>query len=290
MSIGAVLNMILDPIFIYILNMGIAGAAVANVSSMAIVSLIIIYWFRGDTYINLKFKNFKFQINTIKEILSVGMPAGGEFLIMAILAGSINIILNTVAGFEGVAVFSLGSRVLMLLIILVSSVSIPVIAVVGASFGGGKYENLNIIANYSMKLGTLIAIITAVATFILAPYIAELFTYSPEARGLSGLIIEFIRVISLFYILVPIGATAVAIFQGLGRGFESFMLITIRELLLVVVFAYILAIPLGFGQYGVWWGMVIGSVLGSLIGLVWSKLYIKKVLASKNKKQEAIQS
>lgn len=56
------------------------------------------------------------------------------------------------------------------------------------------------------------------------------------------------------------------------------MLTAIRELLLVVVFAYILAIPLGMGQYGVWWGgIVIGNIIGSLIALIWSKLYIKKL-------------
>ncbi len=60
------------------------------------------------------------------------------------------------------------------------------------------------------------------------------------------------------------------------------MLTAIRELLLVVVFAYILAIPLGMGQYGVWWGgIVIGNIIGSLIALIWSKLYIKKVVAIK---------
>ncbi|WP_225370654.1 hypothetical protein [Methanobrevibacter arboriphilus] len=72
------------------------------------------------------------------------------------------------------------------------------------------------------------------------------------------------------------GSTAASIFQGVGKGLDSFMLTAIRELLLVVVFAYILAIPLGMGQYGVWWGIVIGNIIGSLIALIWSKLYIKK--------------
>ena len=85
------------------------------------------------------------------------------------------------------------------------------------------------------------------------------------------------------------GSTAASIFQGVGKGLDSFMLTAIRELLLVVVFAYILAIPLGMGQYGVWWGIVIGNIIGSLIALIWSKLYIKKVVAIKGGENEALE-
>ncbi|MCL2115113.1 MAG: MATE family efflux transporter [Methanobrevibacter sp.] len=283
MTLGAILNIILDPIFIYTLNMGIAGAGIATVISMAVVSFIILYWFRGDTYINLILKDFKYSSDIMKKILVVGLPAGSEFLIMAILAGSLNIILVAVSGADAVAVYSVGWRVILIAIIPVISISISAVAIVGASFGAKKYENLNIIQNHSIKLGTIISIITAVATFILAPYIAGIFTYSPETAGLNGLITEFLRVMSLFYIFVPIGSIAASIFQGVGRGFDSFILTTIRELVLAVVFAYILAIPLGFGQQGVWWGIVIGNIFGSLIAFAWSKLYIQKLISIKNK-------
>ena len=286
MSFGAVLNMILDPILIYTLDMGMAGAGLATVISMGIVSFIILYWFRGDTYINFTLKGFKFSLDIIKKILAVGLPAGAEFLIMAILAGSLNMILVTVSGVDAVAVYSAGFRVVLIAIVPIISVSISVVAIVGASFGARKYENFIIIQNYSIKLGTLIAIITAVTTFILAPYIAEIFTYSPETAALTGLITEFLRLMALFYIFVPMGSIAAAIFQGVGRGFDSFMLTTIRELFLVVVFAYILAIPLGFGQQGVWWGLVIGNIAGSIIALVWSKLYIKRITTLKGGEHE----
>lgn len=290
MSFGAVLNMILDPIFIYTLNMGISGAAIATVISMGVVSFIILYWFKGDTYINLALKDFKYSVDIMKKILAVGLPAGAEFLIMAILAGSINMILVAVSGAEAVAVYSAGWRVIIIAIIPVISVSISVVAIVGASFGARRYENFDIIQNYSIKLGTLIAFITAIATFILAPYIAGIFTYSPETAGLAGLITEFLRVMALFYIFVPIGSTASSIFQGVGKGIDSFMLTTIRELFLAVVFAYILAIPLGFGQQGVWWGIVIGNIAGSLIAFAWSKLYIKRIITIKGGEHEAIES
>ena len=204
MSFGAVLNMILDPILIYTLDMGMTGAGLATVISLGVVSFIILHWFKGDTYINLALKDFRYSVATMKKILAIGFPAGAEFLVMAILAGSLNIILVAVSGAEAVAIYSAGWRVVIIAIIPVISVAISVVAVTGASFGARKYNNFNIIQNYSIKLGTLIAIITGIATFILAPYIAEIFTYSPETAGLTGLITDFLRVMTLFYVFVPI--------------------------------------------------------------------------------------
>ncbi|RBQ24600.1 Multidrug resistance protein MdtK [Candidatus Methanobinarius endosymbioticus] len=286
MTFGAILNMILDPIFIYTFGWGIEGAGIATVLSMVIVSFIILYWFRGDTYVNLSIKFFNFSKDIMKKILVVGLPVSAEFLIMAILAGSLNMILIAVSGADAVAVYSSGYRVVMIAIVPIISVSISVVAIVGATFGARKYENFSIIQNFSIKLGTLIAVITAVATFILAPYIALLFTYSPETAALSGLITDFLRVMVLFYIFVPIGSTAASIFQGVGRGVDSFVLTAIRELLLAVVFAYVLAIPLGMGQQGVWWGIVVGNIIGSIISLIWSKIYIRRIIKVKGEENE----
>jgi putative MATE family efflux protein len=285
MSFGAILNIILDPLFIYTFGWGMTGAGLATVVSMGMVSIIILYWFRGDTYINFSLKFFNFSKDILKKILLVGIPAGAEFLILAILAGSLNMILVTVSGGDGVAIYSSGWRVVMIAIIPIISVAISVVPVVGASFGAKKYENFKIIQNYSIKIGFLIAGVTAIGTFILAPYIAELFTYSPQTAGLHGLITDFLRLMALFYIFVPIGAISSSIFQGVGRGIDSFVLTAIRELPLIVLFAYILAIPLGMGQQGVWWGIVIGNIIGSIIAFLWARLYIMRTIAIKGGKR-----
>ena len=290
MSLVAILNIILDPLFIYILDFGIAGASLATIISWAVVSLIIIYWFKRDTYIDLSFKNFKYSAKTLKKILVVSIPSGSEFTIIAILVGIVNIILVTVSGYQGVAVFSAGWNIVLLVFIILAPISIAVIATVGATFGAKKYENLPIIQNFSIKLGLLMSVIIASTVFILAPYIAQLFTYSPETAGLSGLITEFLRVTAIYYISIPLGSVATAVFLGVGKGFDSFMLFILRELSLAAFFAYLLAIPLGLGQQGVWWGLVIGCVMGNLIAFAWSKLYIKKVLKDYKREYEAINS
>ena len=290
MSIAAILNITLDPIFIYVLGMGIIGGSIGTIISLVVASAFLFYWFKKSTYINISPKNFKYHQSTLKKILSVGLPAGSEYFIMALLVGLINMILVSVSGTEGVAVFAAGWNIVLFAIVALAPLSISVITTVGAAFGAKKYEKFNIIQNFSIKLGILISIIIAISTFILAPYIAGLFTYTPEAASLNASITEFLRIMALFYIFVPIGSVSTSIFLGVGKGLDSFMLITLRQLILSVVFAYILAIPLGFGQQGIWYGIVIGNMLGSFIALLWSKIYIKKIMTTKKDENVAIKS
>ncbi|KZX14530.1 MATE family efflux transporter [Methanobrevibacter curvatus] len=105
MLFGAILNMVLDPIFIYVFNLGIRGAAIATIISLALVSLLILYWFKKETYVKFSFKNFSYSNKLIKQILNVGLPAGTEFLIIGALSGTLNFILMLVGGVDAVAVY-----------------------------------------------------------------------------------------------------------------------------------------------------------------------------------------
>ncbi|KZX17453.1 MATE family efflux transporter [Methanobrevibacter filiformis] len=277
MLLGAIINIILDPIFIYTLKMGVSGAAIATIISLAAVSLLLLYWFKRDTYIDLSSKKFKPDLKLTKQILNVGVPAGMEFLIIAILSGTLNAILMITNGVDAVAVYTAGWRVVMIAMVPAISIGVSSVAVVGANFGAERFKNMKIVYNYSIKLGFIIIALISIAIFILAPYISYIFTYSPQTAGLGKLITDFLRVTCLFYIFLPIGITSSSLFQGVGKGFNALAVTAIRLLILEVIFAYVLAIPLGFGQYGVWFGIVLGNGVGSLIAYIWSKTYLRKI-------------
>ena len=276
--LGATLNIIFDPIFIYVLGWGLAGAGFASILASAIGCIPLLYWLKGNTYIDLNFKKFKYDFKILKTILNVAIPSASEFLVIAILSGALNTILVTVSGPQGVAIYSAGWRVVMIAIVPLLSVGMAVVPIAGASFGARKFNKLIVGENYAIKLGILIAIITAIATYMLAPYIAVLFSYSGETIALGPKIADFLKIMCLFYLFVPIGVVSSSMFQGFGKGIHSLALAAIRELLLIVVVSYILAIIFGFGKEGVWWGIVIGNIIGSLIAYGWSKIYIKKLI------------
>jgi len=279
MIISAIINMILDPILIYSLKMGIAGAAWATLASQALVSAIIIYWFlyKKDTFTRLSWKYFKANFKVAKSILEVALPASVEFFVISAGTAILNIIFVTVAGTDAVAVYSAGWRVVMIGFVPLISIGTGTITVAGVAYGARKYNNLSIAHNYSIKMGMLVATVTSTLTFVLAPYISMIFTYSPQARHLAPTITEFLRIMCLFYIFIPPGLMSNSIFQGIGKGTTSLILTIIRQLLFIVIFAYILAIMFNLGQRGAWWGIVAGDIVGSMIACLWARIYIKRL-------------
>ena len=167
MIISSLVNIVLDPILIYLAGWGIAGAAWATVISQALVSLVIIYWFfkKKDTYVDLSWKYFKPDFKVTRSILGIGLPATAEFLVMSTVTAILNMILVQVSGTDAVAVYSAGWRVVIMAIIPLVAMGTAVITVSGVSYGSRKYKNLLIAHTYSIKLGLVVASITSVLTF-----------------------------------------------------------------------------------------------------------------------------
>ena len=277
MAATAILNVVLDPIFIYYFGWGVSGAAAATVISAIISSTLIMYWLllKRDTYVSLSRKDFKASWNVIKDILSVGLPASAEFFVMSILGIVLNIMLVITGGTDAVAVYTAGWRVVMIAMIPAIGIGTAAITVAGAAYGSRKYSNISTALNYSVKLAVGVACITGLIIYLFAPYIASIFAYSSASAFMAPSIAAFLQVMCLFLIVVPFGIAASSVFQGMGKGLTSLILTVIREVLFMSVFAYLLAFTLGIGEHGIWWGIVIGGAFGCGIAYIWASRYIK---------------
>ena len=279
MAATAILNIILDPIFIYYFGWGIAGAAYATVLSASISCALMIYWLllKGDTYISFSRGDFKADWNVARDILMVGLPASAESFVMSVLGMMLNYILVITGGAAAVAVYTAGWRVVMMVMILPIGIGTAAITVAGAAFGARKYDNLKTTLNYGVKLGFGIAIAVGLLLYIFSGVIASIFAYSPQTAYLAPQIAAFLQVMFLFYIPIPLGITAAAVFQGMGKGITSLILTVLREFAFIAVFAYIFAFILGMGSHGVWWGLVVGSAIGCSIAFIWANVYVNRL-------------
>jgi len=275
----AVLNIILDPIFIYYFGWGVSGAAWATVLSSSIACIFLVNWLlvKRDTYVSFSRKDFQASWKVVRDILGVALPASAESLVMSILGVVLNLILVITGGAEAVAVYTAGWRVVMMAMIPPIGIGTAAITVAGAAYGARKYENLSIALSYSAKLGVGIAVVTGLLSYVFASNIASIFTYSPESAFMAPSIAAFLQVMFLFYLTVPLGITASSVFQAMGKGFTSLALTLIREVLFVSFFAYLFAFTLGFGSPGVWWGIVVGGGLGCAVAYIWATIYIRRL-------------
>ncbi|MDO5851294.1 MAG: MATE family efflux transporter [Methanobacteriaceae archaeon] len=276
MALTSVLNMILDPIFIYVFGWGMAGAAIATVLSSLVSAVIIFYWIlvKKDLYLDLNLNEFIYDSKIVKDIISVSIPSSLEEIIIQIVAMVINLMLTIIAGTTAVAVFTVGWRIVSLGMVPALGLAMSALTVGGVAYGAKNFENLKITLNYSIKIGLLMSIIITALMYVLSPQIAYIFAYSGDPVLLLQLE-SFIRVICLFLLPIPVGAIAAYLFQGVGKGTISLVLTVLRELIFVLVFSYILGFVLNFGEQGVWWGLIVGVTIGSVMSYFAFKLFIR---------------
>ncbi len=276
--VGAVANIILDPIFIYTFKLGIAGAAFATILSMILTSLILIYWLfiKKDTYVSLRFNGFKFNKKIIIDIFSVGLPASFQQLSMSITMILINYIIVNVAnaGDNGIAVYSAGWRVVQMAILPMLGLATAIISVTGATYGAKEYNKLNTAFMYSIKFGLVIEIIIALLTFIFAPFLTNIFTTGQGSADIVVDLEKFLQIICLFYPGAAFGIASSSMFQGTGKGLYSLLTTLLRTVTLTPILAIIFCCLFNFGLVGIWWAIVVANLVGSLVSFTWAKIYV----------------
>jgi len=278
LALGAGLNIILDPIFIYILGLGVAGAALATILSLAVSSALLLYWLaiKNDTYLLIRFRGFRFDGRILKDILRVGIPSSIVQLSMSISMMLINflIVLISQGSTDGVAVYSAGWRVATVGTLPLNGIATAVVAVCGAAFGEKSYEKISISHLHAVKIGLAIETTVSAVTFVFAPQIAAVFTYSEGAARIAGDLTLFLRIACLFWPFVSLGMQSSALFQAVGKGVSSLMATVLRSLVLTLFFIFLLAFVLDYGLAGVWWGIVLANIIGSLVVFSWARLYV----------------
>ena len=277
-AISAITNMILDPIFIYVFNLGMAGAAWATIFSSALACIVMIYWIwvKNNSYLDLSPKNFNFKINLIIENLNIALPSSLETTISSSMMIILNSMLNIVGGSQAVGAYNAAMKIILLGTLPIVAIGIGVITVTGVAYGSKKVENLKIAHSYAIKLSLGISFLLMILIIVFAPQITLLFTYNDPSSYLNSQIANIIPILSFYIISLPFGAISSMTFQGMGKGVNSLVITLLRYFIMNILFAYLFCFIFGWGENGVYAGFVFGTLVGGLIGYIWVKLSIRK--------------
>lgn len=280
MMLGSGLNIILDPIFIYVFDLGVSGAAWATMVSLLVSSTFLFRWlfFKKVTFIHISFHRFRFKKSITKDIYRVGIPASVQQLAMAFSMFLLNLIAVKVGGTDGVAVYTTGWRVAMFAILPLLGIATAVTSVTGAAYGARDYVKLNNAYLYAIRIGLVIELAVGLLTFIFAPQIAGLFTMAEESIRIRADLIVFLRMMCIYYPTTAFGILSSSMFQGTGKGLYSLTVTLIRTIVLATPLAYIFAVTLDLKLKGVWWGIVTGNVIAGFIAFIWGRFFIRSLL------------
>ncbi|MDO5825271.1 MAG: MATE family efflux transporter [Methanosphaera sp.] len=277
--VSVIFNAILDPIFIYVLSMGSAGASLATIVSSIASALVIMYWIvvKKDTYVEVDLKNFKYDSHIVKDILKVGLPASMDMFVMSIAMSLYLVFISSIAGEYGIAAFSSGQRLYLFAIMPLTAIGSAVAAVSGSAYGAKNADYLSRAHLYGVKFGIAFGTVVTLILVLFAPQLAMLFAYTPETSALIPEITRFLQVASLCLPLTAMGMSSSFFYQGIGKGAFSLMWTIIREVIFTVGCTYLLGIVLNMGLLGIWMGLAIGRVLASILNFTYARYTIRKL-------------
>ena len=269
LGFGTVLNIILDPIFIY--YVGIKGAAIATVLSQFTVCLIFFYYIglKGYSYLNISMDNIHLNKKIINQILKVGIPSSLSMVIMALGSFIFNIILNSP---NAVAAFQTAGRVEHLFFLPIISISSSMVTLVGMFYGARRFDLMKMIVKYSLKTVVLFSILSMLMFYSSAKYIVPLFTDSLEITSIA---IKYFSIVCFSYPFVSIGMTSSRVMQGLGHGKPMLVITLIRVVLINAPMGYVITRILELPIDYVWYSILVSSFVASSISILWMKAIVR---------------
>ncbi|SHH17321.1 MATE family efflux transporter [Tepidibacter thalassicus] len=278
-SLGALINIILDPILMFSFNMGIKGAALATVLAQMISFIYLIsYFILGKSYIKISIKHFKPSKDIYSEILKIGAATFARQSLASLSLGLINVAAKPY-GDAAVAAMGISLRILSIGIYVVFGYNQGFQPIAGYNYGAKKYDRLFEAIKISLKTTTIFTAIVTVVFIVFAKEITSVFTIDPEVIDIGA---KTLKTICLLFPLFGFQQVYASLFQGLGRGKESFILSASRQGIFLI--PSIVILPKFWGLYGVIFSQVVADFFTIMVtGVLALKL-------NKSLKEEEINS
>ena len=274
-GLGTVLNIFLDPIFIFDLEnyggigfgLGVAGAAMATVISQVIVFCVFIYmlFVKEHSYITFRLKYFSFSTDIIWDIVKVGLPASLSMIVMAIGQGVFNKILIHFSA-DTVAAYQVAGRLDMLVFLPIFSIASSLTTLVGMFFGAKEYDALRFTIRYGIVSAFCITLVSSAFIYFFADLTVGFFT---DDDLIISIAVSFLKLFSMVYPLIAIAITTGRVLQGLGKGLPVLIITIVRVLGVSAPLALFFIFYLGKPVEWVWYSMMISTVVAFSISMVW---------------------
>ncbi len=283
-GVGAILNIILDPIFIFVFKMGVRGAAVATVIGQIVAFIIaVILNSKKNPEITLNFKKFRPDLKLIGQIYKIGVPSILMVAIGSVMTFCMNKILilytpgkETAATVFG-AFFKLNSFICMPIFGLNNGI-IPIIAY---NYGARKKDRMLKATKLSVMYAEAFSIIGAVLFITIPDVLLGFFSASPQMLEIGE---PALRIIGSSFVFAGTCIALGAVFQSLGKSIFSMIVSLVRQLVVLTPVAFFLA------RYGmqignpdlVWWAYPVAEIFSLTVSII-CFIYLHKTVISKIK-------
>ncbi|WP_296859038.1 MATE family efflux transporter [uncultured Methanobrevibacter sp.] len=263
-----VLNLILDPIFIFVLGWGASGVSYATILSSGITTIYLLYWYlSGKSKVTLNFKYFKPGI--VYDIFIVAIPNFLTDSLSCISMLFFNKILIAQLGQIGILLYSTASRIESIMISPQKAFGRSLISISGHLFGAGRIDDLKDLYNYVLKKAIIIALISTIIFFFIREYGFALFSVTGASTSIFYIALAAIVIIPFNEISVMSGK----VLDGMGKSYHTLFL-TIGIILYEIIIVTLLS-PIFKQGVCVLLGILIGEITFAIIYYILLKYIFK---------------
>ena len=273
MVIGCGANIILDYLFIFVINLGVKGAALATIISQAITFFIILYYYTaGNSNLKLKIENFKLKKHLVTMTFAIGIAPFATQIANSLVQVIANNALKTYGSDLAIGAMTVISSLNIIFMMPIFGINQGCQPIIGFNYGAKKYERAKEAFKYATIAACVICIIGFVSIQCFPTQIISLFNNDPE---LTTLAIKGIRIYLLMMPIVGINIVATSYYQSIGKAKISMFVSLLRQVILLIPFTIIL--PKFIGLDGVWAAGACADSLSVIITLILLKKEFKQL-------------
>ena len=276
-GIGAIINIILDPIFIFgyfgLPAMGVTGAAIATVIGQIIGMLVgVIITQVKIKEVDLSLKHWHIDFSLIKKIYAIAFPAILMQSIMSFMTVFMNMILASFSEIA-VSVFSVYFKLQQFVFMAVLGMTNALVPIVAYNYGANKPDRIKQAIKFSLIISIIIMIIGTIVFQLFPEQLLFLFDAKSNMLEIG---IHALKIISLSFVFAGISVVLCSIFQALAKAVDSLIITLLRQLILLVPLTAFMAYSYGLNY--AWWAFVITEVICMILSFIFLIKINKQVI------------
>ena len=269
-------NVILAPIFIFVLNWGISGAALATICGQGVSLVWHIYHFKSkSSFVHFSSEHNNLSWSIIKNVYSIGLSPFLMNVCACIVVIFINKALLETGGNNGelaVGAYGIVNRVGMLFVMIVFGISQGMQPILGYNFGANKWNRVKRTLYIGMIAGTIITTIGLIIAELFPNQISELFTTDSTLKAIST---TGFRISFMFFAVIGAQVVIQNFFQSIGKPLISIFLSLTRQLLFLI--PTLLIFPKLWGVEGVWTSLCVSDLMAFIVASLTLVIIMKKL-------------
>lgn len=264
-AIAAILNVILDIIFVGPFGMESAGAALATIISQAvsfIVSIIYLYIRRESFGFDFKLKSFAVDGRTFKSLSFLGLPLTVQTTAINISMLFVSAGINTY-GLVYASVYGIGGKLQSIMFIITNSISTASASMFGQNLGAAKFDRVKKIFWFGNLYCIIFFVVVAIVCLVIPGPIFRLFTQDAEVIAQAD---QFMVTLVVMFSGFATMTAGIALINGIGNGSLSLITALLDGVIVRIGLCVLMAGPMGMGVWGYFWGNALAGYISTIIG------------------------